>query len=402
MKKKQLLFIAAAAAMLAACAKTEAPVEELTPENSPAETKAAQSVIFGTNLKANEETKATVTAWAGQDLYVIGFADAKLASASGEVSGLTENDGFLIPNAKGSAPASGTSGQMKLIHGTQSDGTTEEPYYYNEQVESYSFCAYYVDDAEENPSPVVEDSKIILKDLEIDGCQDILAAVTDADRKNADRVIPSGNDAGKHVNTKYVYSAYSSRKGIKPTLEFNHMLSRFVFSVKVGGTDAATIAPKITIDSLKFDTYAKGDLQLYPETKITKATTDTTGLYLLELPTTLSNEYVSDFKQICDAIMVIPGETEYIMHLYYKQDGIELAGNNGVVAYDIPITIADVTSVKDPAEEVGSTFLAGKQYNVNIVIYGLEEVKINVTLSEWDPWGQFEYDPDEKGDGIED
>ena len=395
--KKTMLTLAAAAMALVACQKSPA-VQDLTPENSPEQSVAAQAIRFSTNLKNNDiATKAgagSVDAWNEQDLYILAWDDSKLAAAT-EVS---EEAGFVIPNVKGTAPATGAADKfMTLYHGLQSDETTYEPYYYDEQVDSYSFAGYYVDDAVENPAPTAAEGVITLSEVVIDGAQDILAGTTD---KNADRVL-SGENEGKQVKIDYVYSAYSARKGVVPDIIFKHMLSKFVFKVQVGGSDAATIAPKLSIQSLTMDAKATGSLQIYPDAAITASVDTTTALALqgLDTPITLSNEYVGAYKALANSLMVIPGEETYTMHLTFKQEGIELAGNQGEVSYDIDLNIADV-QWKDGVTAT-ETFAAGKQYNVNIMIYGLEEIKVEVTLSEWEENGDITYDPDDK-EGLED
>ena len=46
-------------------------------------------------------------------------------------------------------------------------------------------------------------------------------------------------------------------------------------------------------------------------------------------------------------------------------------------------------------------FEAGKQYNVNFTIFGLEEIKLSVTLTGWEEGGDFSFDNDEPADEVE-
>ena len=86
----------------------------------------------------------------------------------------------------------------------------------------------------------------------IDGTQDLMIAATDtaaaATRLNdADNKISEDTEAAKRI-----YSAYASRRGVNPRMQFSHLLSRLTFEVKAADRDVSTAATLKTNDQNEF------------------------------------------------------------------------------------------------------------------------------------------------------
>lgn len=434
---KKIYFLAGAVAALIAvsCAKEQGKVDNPSPTPAVTEEEDATPVpiLFGSKLNI-VETKAAVEKWndahapQSEALYIYGLEDAGTVAAP--VYKLTGAAPF-INNVKAVPPAGATaeanSDRLPIVVNNPAAAdpvNAPEPFYYAENVK-YDFFGYYVDDAAgANPTPAVDASegtvsKITLP-VTINGTQDILLAKTDKEEDLINR-----QDTGKPIaSVDRLYSSYSARRGVNPNLNFEHQLSRFVFSIKKGGT---VDGDKITISSLKVESYAAGTLTIVgAPTEVSNQgwnkeqgefipVNSVQNLYLVPeiednenpvartyLPvTTLTNDTPieagnnlaihpgADYAAIGD-IMVYPGQDVYNFDLDILQDGITAA----IPTQHLQIEMAKV--IKNGASAGVQFAEPGKQYNVNLIVYGAEEVVITVTLSDWEEVGEINIDPDEQ------
>ena len=79
-------------------------------------------------------------------------------------------------------------------------------------------------------------------------------------------------------------------------------------------------------------------------------------------------------------LLVMPGETSYKLFVWMHKD---------TGATKVEPLISEVKF------EAGTAFEAGKQYNVTITVYGLEEVEVTAHLTGWEDGGDITIDPDE-------
>lgn len=454
---KKIYFLAGAVAALVAvsCAKEQGKVDNPspTPEVTEEEDTTPVPILFGSKLNI-VETKAAVEKWndahapQSEALYIYGLEDAgtvaapvyKLTTKTRNEAPVTE---AFINNVKATPPAGDAAANSTRtpISVFNPDGAKNnqdqliEPFYYAENVK-YNFFGYYVDDAAgANPTPAVDASegtvsKITLP-VTINGTQDILLAKTD---KEEDLINKAASD--KAIGSiDRLYSSYSARRGVNPNLNFEHQLSRFVFSIKKGGT---VDGDKITISSLKVESYAAGtltivgaptevsnqgwnkeqgefipvnskqNLYLVPETEDNENPVARTYLPVTTLEEVNNNPIDTpiitenakgdgklnihpgaDYAAIGD-IMVYPGQDVYNFDLDILQDGITAA----IPTQHLQIEMAKV--IKNGVSAGVQFAEPGKQYNVNLIVYGAEEVVITVTLSDWEEVGEIEIDPDEQ------
>lgn len=284
--------------------------------------------------------------------------------------------------------------------------------------------------------------------LKITGTQDIMRAYTNKandleNRSNFDKAI---------ANTDKFYSAWSARRGVNPNLIFEHQLSRFVFQIKKGGT---VESDKITIAGISLESFDKGILEIvgaptsvpvwdwapatpavlyatvaeYNEangTELTQdafdaltddekiktpaqdaqwvaSTTKSQNLYLtvpegatrVDLPLcdnqgnaiTANNGIhpLGDYNPIGESIMAMPGQSLYHFTLELEQVGV--TAGIAPQALDIDLTSLTGEGQKPYAEP-------GKQYVVKLIVYGVEDVKVTVSLTDWVEGGEVEIDPD--------
>lgn len=383
--KKHLFTIAAVAFALCACQKAETGITEVVP-GANEEVAAPQQILVGTNLKSSElVTKASVDEWTDQTVYVIGYDNEKIGTAT-EVS---TDAGFIMPNVEGTVDPDGSDN-------TKGSLTFLEKFYYDEDVQSYDFVGYYLgDNIPTSADDVTVNGGLLTLDFEIDGSQDVLAGITDIEN---DRNFTDDQGNRKLVKKEYVYSAFAARREVQPTLLFNHMLTKFSFTVKYGsdGWDETT---KFYLDSLTLGTHTSGTLSLNPAARAIPYVTKTgdEGIVTLATPNVWFIAKDETGKSAGD-LMVLPNEESYLMTLYYHQDGTDGLPHD----YAIPIEIGNVQWTDSQEHPEITKFQPGKCYNVEVTVYGLEKIEVNVELVEWDEVGSVVIDPDDPEGKIED
>lgn len=389
--KKHLFTIAAVAFALCACQKAETGITEVVP-GANEEVSAPQQILVGTNLKSSElVTKASVDEWTDQSVYVIGYDNDKIGTAT-EVS---TDAGFIMPNVKGTvSPVNPTDPETKALKGSLN--FFEQKFYYDEDVQSYDFVGYYLgDNTTTSADDVTVNGGLLTLDFEIDGSQDVLAGITDIEN---DRRFTDDQGDPKLVKKEYVYSAFAARREVQPTLLFNHMLTKFSFTVKYGseGGDENT---KFYLDSLTLGTCTSGTLSLNPAARAIPYVTKTgdEDIVTLATPDVWFIDKDATGKSAGD-LMVLPNEESYPMTLYYHQDGTDGLTHD----YAIPIEIGNVQWTDSQEHPEITEFQPGKCYNVEVTVYGLEKIEVNVELVPWDKVGTVVIDPDDPEGKIED
>lgn len=335
--KKYFIIALAALCAAVACQKN---IQTVDPdENLPEGT--LVPVKFASNL-VTVSTKALggIDAWsANVKLNIYGVVHE---------AGALKTDDILIDNVQADAP--GADGAISVMNGS-------EPFYYDLQ-KTYDFFGYYADDAATS-APVVSADAITVP-VTIDGTQDIMLA-------KADRTADAGSFAPEKC-----YSAWSARKGVVPNLSFQHQLARFKFYITCGTTDP-TFDGKMKFKSLSITSPVSGTLTVVGDTPGLAADPSVAEAELpLVLATPLDIVTSLNKEQIGESLMVFPGQTEYELKYTLSQEGKS----------------TDVEASATLSLENNVAFEAGKQYSVNITVYSLESIKINVGLTAWDVVGE--------------
>ena len=424
--KKYALFAAAALVALAACSKNE--VKPQTPE-TPVDDDSPVAVQFGVaSASASIDTRSVGPVddnWNGkQTLYVYSFAraDTPLDYTAAEA---------FIDNIAADSPASGTSGKIEVLNPDPKDdgseGQTPEPFYYNNEL-IYDFYGYHMDDAwatgdtpdnytSANPlvaqDPVPEKDRIYVRFL-INGSQDLMIAKADP---SVDFLKATDDKfKGDPNNVQYVYSAYAARRGVQPTLTFEHLLARFNFSVVSGGADA----DNVMVESVAIESRYKGNLVVVANTTgtdpdivdprgLADLSENTTDLFLqqyneesgdleafeaFQVPT-----YVSDGANTAQAIgngasiLAVPGVASYWLTVQLKYNEAASATNTTPIeAIHMELKAEELKNGVDSAN--ATEFEAGKEYNVTIKVIGPKEVEITADLKPWEDGGSVTIDPD--------
>ena len=409
MKKYFMLFAAAATVLAVSCNKGNNGATE-TPDVPPVVTEEEDNtpvpIEFGT--KAAEvkapTTKAAIDNWNNvgneEKIYVYGL------ERTSDV--VTTYSSVYINNVAADAPNEAVVGLDKRTPINVYDPavtTSQTPFYYVDN-KYYDFYAYFVADAADNdPTPTVdaaENPTTITLGVEINGTQDIMLATTDKASDEGYRT-----DRSKAVPERMMYSAKSARRGVVPNLNFEHQLSRFVFNIKAANetvangqapnAEPANLKGKVTIQGVKMESFKKGTLTIVGANRGLEPTASTEEANNIEYLTVTGPDggfqFNADINQYSTygEIMVYPTSTDALPNVYnfkilMTQEGAAYTAEH---PYELPLEIKFAEN---------ETALAGKKYEVKVIVYGLEEVQITVSLKEWDDGNTFDLDPDDNGE----
>lgn len=238
---KKIFFFAATVVAMAACQKeAQLPSNEFT---APAEGGDPVAVLFSSNVSAAVETKAQggVDAWdATQNLHIYGFQ-----RKDGGVDYTTATP--FIDNVVATSPAEGAADNQLVVLNAEG-----KPFYYVGN-NTYDFYGFYVDDLNVNP---LKTTNGVYIPVVISGGEDVMVAKANPE---VDGVALS--------DPRYAYSAYAARRGVQPTLKFEHQLVRFRFLVE-SGTDFETVGDaykNLIVTSLTINARNSADLYVAGE-----------------------------------------------------------------------------------------------------------------------------------------
>lgn len=384
------------AGLAVSCTKSE-----VGGETPPLEEEAPVAIQLSTNIKVNEVsvTKAGVDSWNAQTLYIYALPTNEIPAEG--------NEKILVNNAPAEAPSGENAttdpyALKNIILYNDFDAGTY--YYYPADKSTLDFYGYYVDDAfkegesgQEKPEPVItQNDKISLK-LYLDGSQDIMLA-------KADKIADTQNivDApGMMIAPANAYSAYSARKGVKPNLKFQHLLSRFVFNVVAGNDEGKNVnISEVTLTSLSQANLviasvngATGiaDAAVDGEFKLEGTTGHSMPCYPGRVVNTQDSFTIEPGDRIGESIMVIPAPMHKMVMKMQQKDNTRGTDLGDPFEYVYELTPSMVTNASAVTE-----FLPGYQYNVNVVVYGREKVEVQVTLTEWAAGGSITIDNDKE------
>lgn len=390
--KKMIFAALAIAAMMVSCQK-EALVDNQ--KETPAEEKnELQPVVLGSNLFKAAATKASVNdmhTWKadGKKIYVYALNNNELA----ENKVFIDNVGAMLSGDY--ADQNTYTGSLDLKNPLNNNN----PFYYGTSDDDiYDFYAYYLGydpEGEDSVTAGLVSDVITVADVKVKGDNDIMIASTN---KAADAIVE-----GAMVNPKYLYSQYSARHNVKPNLVFKHMLSKFSFNVRYAGHLAAD--SKIELTGIKFvGAKNSGTLFLNGDAPGFEAGDATSAIILKNLngPVQLLNEEAeNNGYQNVGNLMVVPAASDTLVIEFKQTFNLSQEGDPEVEPFDLKKVITPQDVVDENGQHpTAEAFEAGKHYVVNITVYGLEAVVVNVQLVRWEDAGTITIDPDQKEDGI--
>lgn len=399
--KKLFFFAAAAIAMLASCQKNELGNTQTSgiDDSKPA------AIQFNVNAPSFDvKTRAAVDAWDETEVYLYGIKqqrdDNNAVIPFGE--GMYDFEEILINNQLAKVLDADTPLE---VYQTPAQGSNETnvPYFYGEG-QTYDFFGYHLGGANaviNNPA-----NDVISYQVTIDGSQDLMVAAADKENDIMDDTSTDG------VTVADIYSAWAARRGVHPTLVFNHALTRFNFIVR-GMTQPSDPQPgdeTVTVTGISLvDVATTGTLTVVgQELGFTQGDlSETATENVLKLKTIEDDGTEVDFE----AETVVFGNTNvagngscimFAPNLENVKVKVDLKHGkypNTVELDPYEFTINASQVLKDGAAAGLTKFLAGDAYNIYINVYGPEKIVIKAELTEWKPAGDYTYDPDTERPG---
>lgn len=392
-----------ATAMMASCAKDKTIALDNGADGTPEEIILGAGQYLSAEVEQGQPMKAAsrgigsvgdlaaTNNWKGETVYVYGI-----------VSTLTGDAQFAINGEAATAPA-GTAGET--VTSALQWATADKHFYYDGN-NLYDFYGCHVDDAATAAMTIPTGTNFDLATagfsvpVTIDGTQDLMVAMPN---KESDRTA-EGVDQEQVTNTDYLYSAWSSRRGVKPNLVFKHVLTRLTFKAKCG--DASAPAQPVKITSIQVTgTKNKGILTIIPVDKTAESQVfvpsqeegDVDNFSLMQAPgdgsktlvdfegkeITNTGDDADAFLQIGVPMMLVPGE-KYTIVINTEQN---MDGAGDIEENEKGTITKEVT--------IDGGFLAGTNYNINITVYGLQEIAVDATLTAWEEGGDIDIDPDD-------
>lgn len=332
--------------------------------------------------------------WNGETVYVYGINNTAIADPNA-----ADTDKFYINAQAATAPSGVATGALTWVGDVH--------YYYNGN-DKYDFYAVHVDDAVAAENLKIADGTDLATNglsvnLVLDGTQDIMVAVPD--KSKDDDVLSPSDDY-----TSYLYSAWSSRRNVKPNLEFNHLLTRLNFNAKSGAEAPATGENAIKITSIVIkDVVTEGSLTIIPKTGesqaftpnvesqeedlAVKSSTKTAEGKLQDFPAegiAVENGKDDDFAPIGAPILLNPEEAYEIVITTSQK----LADNENPQTGEVKGTIRAVNATGGIGGGTDNKFQPGALYDVNITVFDIEDIELSGTLIEWVDGGDLEINPE--------
>lgn len=377
--KKLFFYAVAALAMLASCKKAEVNDTPATPvdDSKPVAMQFSASSPSFTVTK----TKAAVDEWnatAGTPVFIYGIIPSYGADAD-------DNTNPIVINNYPTVVKNETD---KLD--VYADANNSVPYFYTEGV-TYDFYGYHLGTAAIGDDGISAAYNAITIPVTIDGSHDLMYAMAEKseDIKKATSDVVLEGDA---------YSSWAARRGVHPTLVFNHALSRFNFEV-IGMNEKAE---NVTITGIKMTGMSNtGTLTVVGETRgfAADAIADgATGVDLV-LKNADDTEYTSQVVDYNNAFIAGNGSCLMVAPDLAEVNVVVSMVNNEyndspLTDYNFTVNASDVVLEGEPAGL--QKFEAGKAYKITIKVYGPEEIQIYAQLTDWVEGGDYTYDPDQR------
>ncbi|WP_418214010.1 fimbrillin family protein [Bacteroides difficilis] len=311
----------------------------------------------------------------------------------------TTQDTYVLFDEKAKATGGSDRGDITWLEGT--------PSRYFPRNGAYDFFGYYADNAiSDGTVAQVKDgksgngNKVLFKEFTITGAEDLMVAkakLTDEQKPNLDQI-----DYNK------AFSSYTARRGVQPSMTFEHLLTRLVFFVDGEGNAAPE---KAYVKSVTVKSKTTGELAVVYSDEDDKGIVWTTNdadrvpLALKErgddgqmIDLVPANSYAprkdDPAKTIGEALLVEPEVESYEITVTIRQE--EDANGNPI---DKPEdTFTRILKASDVTTKDGTKldkFKASNSYNITISVYGVEKVEIEAVLGAWGEGGSASMNPDE-------
>lgn len=246
MNKKLFFALAATVGLFASCSSddiSQAPSLGINDNEAAAIQINVGALTRGTGTVGSTNANAGANVWANQtfNLFMFDKGTFNLATKEGKDANDAPIDVPIFNNAVMTAP-NGT-GLANLI---LADGETTEYNVFPDGV--FDFWAYRLDGAATGDPVGVDDenAEAVTIPFAIDGSQDVMYA----------EVTPTPGQ--EEVSADKIYSAYAARRGVQPSLNFKHLLTRLTFKVKAMSKEVGNQADLLYLGDAAPEGYYRG------------------------------------------------------------------------------------------------------------------------------------------------
>lgn len=429
MKKSLFFALAMAGGLLSSCSSEDTigagVAESVGGESSelvPIQLGVSNSVInvtrgTGTVGSIKGEGVTETNQWSGQEIYVYMFkksTDATKALELAEFPSDDDNsplDGPVFDNAKMFTPE--VAGETAAVR-------EDDLVKYYPPTGNFDFWGYRLDDANANPMPEPnEEGTEYRVDFTIDGTQDVVVAkakLTEEDKAT----IAKWEDQSKKEN---YYSAYAARNDVQPTLTFKHLLTRLQFEVKDGsknGNNISLVGIRVkskttgklvvaysglterenviewdpTADMQYLSLKKRADDAVGQNNKLVDLTIDLNDIDKTSAENVAKYIPLTETLQSIGEAMLVSPEDDYDMEILLCQNVKSSAKDPSIFVPEI-FTVPG-TIINKNKEGIQLPFQAATSYNVQITLYGLQEIIVNTTLTPWEDGGSVPIIPEDQ------
>ncbi len=268
---------------------------------------------------------------------------------------------------------------------------------------AYDFFGYFVDSLKVDESTISRTTDSISFPVEIDGTRDYMTAYSVLTNDQLDATsLPRDERAQMY---KYAFSSYSANVDLHPKLYFDHWLCRLDFELYPGGINCDSLyVQKIEIkaktkanmtvvhrDKKRIGLHYPSDTPYeYIALKEENSKDIDPEKYMLEWKDDYSttNPHNNPMTKMGGSLLLAPEkEYEMIVHMRGK------AGDGSFVERPVTQILQDI----DEQTQQQIDFTAGKKYGIMLSIYGVGDIRINVTTLAWDDGGDVVIDGEEWG-----
>ncbi|MBC5603710.1 fimbrillin family protein [Bacteroides difficilis] len=403
--KRFFLYAMMTAGVLASCSQNE---NDGLPNNEPADlTPSADAILLSAaapSVTVNASTRSAGTiggdganitnSWSGQKLYIY-------ACQKDSKTGITMSDKISDPNTYALYNEEGMVGTGDKISGVT---WTDNESRYFPRSGAFDFFGYYGDDAVtgEPQSEAMNGTNVLYKSFIINGSQDLMIAK--AELSEGDKTTLGEADINK------AYSSYTARRGVQPSMKFEHLLTRLVFNIKGLGESQPE---NVYVQSIKVMSKTTGKLVFVYADDTNKGiqwdVNDKGSLLSLQERNANVMQELTDKKYyasatgapaptpVGEALLVESGVGSYYIEVAVKQerdkDGNTIPVEQQTETYKLTLQASDVT--KGEASAGITTFAPSTSYNVTIAVYSVEKIELKAELGEWIEGGDIVINPDD-------
>ena len=279
----------------------------------------------------------------------------------------------------------------------------DKVYYSNDsQMTPFEFFAYFHDGAATDKATRTADR--ISFPVKIDGSQDLMCGTAELTEEQLKTIDEITDEAEKQKIKEFYYSTYTGRRNIWPILKLKHQLAYVKFNLIAGNA----YEDAVLVNDIKLETHTEGTFVVASIDKKIGATFNGNGIEQLPLRDTKTgkaipaestdenedtwakrnillerNEDGSLPPATIAGELLIPAGNDVILHTWLS---------NKDTGWKIEHT---PYSLKDKVGENGEGFMAGREYNLNITVYGPKQISIEVKASPWRDGGDIDIDIEE-------